>query len=100
VVLDLRADDVAGAPGRRDALDAEVVRLRASRREHDLVLRHPEEAGDLLARDVEALARRAAEAVHAGGVAESLAEVGEHGLQHLGMHGRGRVVVEIDEPVH
>ena len=100
VVLDLRGHDVPGTPGGGDALDPEIVGLRAPGGEDDLVLGHAEESRDLLTRRLQSLPRVAAEAVHARGIAESLAEVGEHGLQHLGMHRSGGVVIEIHGTVH
>src|SRR5437879_13688140 len=98
-MLDLRGDDVARPSRGGHALDAQVVRFRAPRGEDDLVLRHLEESGDLLASGVYALARLTAEAVHARGIAEALAEIGQHRLEHLGMHRRGCVVIEIDSAI-
>ena len=88
------------APGGGNALDSEIVRLGAARGEDDLVLGDLEEARDLLACRLHAIARVATEAVDAGRIAEVLAEVRQHRLEHLGVHRCGRVVIEIDPAVH
>ena len=100
VMLDLRGDDVPRALGGGNALDSEIVRLGAARGEDDLILGDLEEARDLLARRLHAIARFAAEAVDARRIAEVLAEVRQHGLEHLGVHRGGCVVIEIDPAVH
>ena len=76
VVLDPRGDDVSPAAGHGHALDGHVVRFGAARREHDLLLPHPEEVSDLLARRLEPFASLAAEGVDARRIAEPLGEVG------------------------
>ena len=100
VVLDPRGDDVPRVPGHGHALDGEVVRLGAARGEDDLLLADPQEVGDLLARGLQSLARLAAEAVDAGWVAEPLAEVREHRLEHFRVDRRRGVVIEVNPSVH
>src|SRR5207245_9975494 len=56
----------------------------------------PDQARHLRPRLVQRRARLLAEPVQARRVAEPLAQGGEHGLQHAGVDGRGRVVVEVD----
>jgi hypothetical protein len=58
----------------------------------------PEEGRDLLARGP-SLAARAAEAVHADGLPESLAPVRQHRSTTSDAPGGG-IVIEIDLPVH
>jgi hypothetical protein len=100
VVLDLRGDDVAASARHGHALDRHVVGLGAAGGEDDLLLAHAQEVGDLVAGGLQPLARLAAEAVDARGIAEPLAEVGQHGGDHIRMHRRGCVVIEIDLSVH
>jgi hypothetical protein len=99
VVLAERGDD-ARAPGVRvarpeGALDAEVDRLGAAARQHDLDGVGAERSGDRLAPRFEQLARRLARAVDRRGVADEPQRVGVR-REHLIRHGRGRGVIEID----
>jgi len=80
----------------RDPFDGQVVRLGPAGREHDLVRLDPQESRDFGARRLDGVARLATEAVDARRIPVALLEVGQHGLHHLGMHGRRRVVIEID----
>jgi hypothetical protein len=99
-MLDDRRDDVALPLERlRHTTDGEVVRLRAARREHDLVGVAAEERRDLLPRLGDR--RAGARAVHmpARGVAEVLAQVRQHRGDDLGQERRRRVVVEVDRVV-
>jgi len=85
-MLDLRGDDVARPSRGGHALDAQVVRFRAPRGEDDLVLRHLEEGGDLLAA-VSMPSRDSRPKRARSRIAEALAEIGQHRLEHLGCTG-------------
>ena len=80
----------------RHTADGEVVRLRAARREDDLVGVATEERGDLLARARDGGTGSRAVHVPARGVAEVLAQVRQHRVDDLGQEGRRRVVVKVD----
>ncbi len=99
LVLGDRGDDViALLPVHLgDALDREVVGLGRAAREHDLLGVGADEIRDLLARLVDGLLGRPSERmVPAGGVAEMLGEVGQHRVHDTRIHGRRRVIVEIN----
>ena len=84
------------SPGFTKPEDREVVGLGAAAGEDDLGGAAAEQLGHRLARALDRRPRLLSMMVDGRRVAEVLAEVGPHGLQHLGQHGRGRVVVEID----
>ena len=99
LVLGLRGDDVVAAIlqelGR--ALDGEVVGFGRARRPDDFLARSADQRADLIARRLDRLLGRPAEAVRsAGGVAEHLREVRQHRLEHARIDRRGRVVVHVD----
>ena len=79
-----------------DALDGEVVRLGPAGREHDLVVPGTQEPRDPGPRGLDRIPRLPPETVDARCVSVELREVRQHDLQHLGMDGSRRVVVEID----
>ena len=63
----------------------------------DAVEKARKQVADLIARRLDRLLRRPAEAVRpAGGVAEHLREVRQHRLEHARIDRRGRVVVHVD----
>ena len=98
-VLDAAGDEVALAERFErlgDAAQREVVGLGAAAREDDFGGGAADERGDVLTGVVESGLGALAEMVHAGGVAEVVAHGVGHGGNHVGIDGRGRVVVEID----
>ena len=77
--------------GRED----EVVGLGGSGRERDGGRTSPDGAGERCAGPLDVVADAAGELVGSGRVEEALGEVGRHGLDDLGRHGRRRGVVEV-----
>ena len=102
-VLGDRGDDVVAflAVHLGHAFDGEVVALGRAGGEDDFFGGGADQLGDALARRLHAFFAGPAERViAAGGVAELFHEVGQHLLQHPGIHGRGGVVVHIDGQLH
>jgi hypothetical protein len=99
-LLDDRGDDVVPLVAVRvgDALEREIDRLCAARREDDLPrLAGADESGDLLTRPLHrALCVPAVRVGAARRVAEPLGEVGEHRGQHARVDGRRRLRVHED----
>ena len=98
-VLDGRRDEVPLVPSRqRHPLERQVVGLRATAGEDDLVVvaverpRHPGPGC------LERLGGTPAGPVEVRGIPELLAQVRLHRLQHYGVHGGRRRIVEIDGP--
>src|SRR5580693_2349217 len=83
------------------AFDGEVVALGCARGEDDFLRGGADQFGNALARRFYAFFSGPAErVVAAGGVAEFFHEIGQHLLQHAGIHGRGGVVVHINGEFH
>ena len=95
-VFDDGRHDMAPLECLRHTADGEIVRLRAARREDDLVGVAAEERGDLLASVRNRVTGSRAVRVSARGVAEVFAQIRQHRVDDLGQEGRRRVVVEID----
>jgi hypothetical protein len=89
----------AAAGGEDDALDRQVVALRPTAGEDDLLRSGAEQVGDLPPRAVEAVVRARAVGVRARRVAPRLAQRRVGDLGHAPVDRRGRVVVEVDRPV-
>ena len=98
VVLDRRGHDpvAAGLARPRGALDREVVRLGAARREDDLARLRVQALRDALVGLVEPGPGLAPERVRGRRVAELLGQEREHRLERLGAEGRRGGVVEVD----
>ena len=101
LVLDGRDRDAHLRPtvprGVSCAQDAQVVGLRAARREDHLARLGADGLRHLAARQLHPGPCRPAEAVPARGVAESLlGEIGKHGLEDFGANRRRRRVIEVD----
>ena len=79
----------------RGALDEQIVRFRAARREDDLRRLHSDQRGDLLTRDIHGFAGTRAELMPARGVAVVLPHERQHRFEHPLIQGRRRVIVEI-----
>ena len=97
VMFDGRGDDVVA--GLRHSKYRQIVGLRAAAGKHDLRGAAAQQRSHRFAGALDRGARLLSMMVDGGRVAEVLAKVGPHGLQHLGKHRGGRVVVEID-PSH
>jgi hypothetical protein len=96
-MLERRENQMAAVSGPAgDVEENRVVRLGAGPGEHHLGGLSTEQIGDARARPLDRFARRLAEGVGRGRVAEGLAEPGQHGLAHPRIERRGGVVVEID----
>src|SRR6185312_8010773 len=84
-----------------DALDREIVGFGRAGGEDDFAGGGADEVGDLFAGLVHGLFGDPAELViAAGGIAEVLREVGQHGVENARVHRRRRVVVEINGCLH
>jgi hypothetical protein len=98
LVLDGGGEDPVGRLG--GALDGAaqdlVGGLGAAGGEDDLAGLGAEQVGDALAGPFDGAAGALAPPVNAGGVAEVLAQEGEHLVEHFGVDGGGGVVVEVD----
>ena len=94
VMLDGRGDDVIA--GLHEARDREIVSLGAAAGEDDFRRAASQQLGNTLPRTLDGSARLLSMVVNGRGIAEVLAEVRTHGVQHLGENrGRG-VIVEIN----
>ena len=104
VVLDCGGDDVVAHPrqllGEGDALDRGVDRLCPAASEAHLGAAAAEQAGDAVAGRVYGFGGLPGEAIGGRWVAETLLQVGQHRLAHLGMEGRRGGVIEVDEVLH
>ena len=92
-------DDViaAGAMKLGDALDGQIVGFGSAAGEDDLARVGADQAGDLRARVFYGFLGFPPElVVAAGGVAEFLGEIGQHGVQHARIDSRGRLIVHVD----
>lgn len=78
-----------------EPFDGHVVGLGAAAGEDDLFGGSVDESGNLFASGVDGFADFFGGTVATGGVVPVVAEVGEHGLDDLGVDGGGGVVVEI-----
>ena len=94
-MLDGAGDDSRPVLGQR-AADGEVARLGAPAGEDDFLHLRADRPCHLFAGLLDRFARLAAERVIGGRVAEAPSQEGQHGVEHLGRHGRGCVEVEID----
>jgi hypothetical protein len=86
-------------PSPRVADDAEnggIIGFRAAAGEHNFGGTSAEERGYGFASLLDGVAGSLAKLVHGTWIAEFSPEVREHGLEHLRMHRRGGVMVEID----
>ena len=79
-----------------NAADGEVVRLRATGGEEDLLRVAPERGGDLLSRAGDGVPGADAVGVGARRVSEVLAKERQHRVDDLGEEGSRRVVVQVD----
>jgi hypothetical protein len=103
LVLGLDGDQVLAllAVVRGHALDRQVDGLGGARGEDDLLAVAADQRRDLAAGRLDrGLGGPAEDVVAAGGVAEVLGEVRDHGLEHPRIDRRGRVVVEEDGQLH
>ena len=98
VMLDGAGDDVVALipSGEGRALDGPVVALGAAGSEVDFLGLGADGPSHLPAGGIHGAAGVAAGGVDAGGVAEALGKVGQHGLQHFGRNGGGCRVVKIN----
>src|SRR5262245_52265882 len=78
------------------AADGKVVRLRAARSKDDLCGRTPEQRRDALPRLLYGGTGPAANLMVARGIAEVLAQIRKHRVDHFGEHRGRRVVIKID----
>ena len=78
----------------------QIVGFRTAAGKHDLRGAAAQQRGHRFARALDRGPRLLPVMVDGGRVAEVLAEVRPHGLQNLGEHRSGRVVVEIDSAHH
>ena len=96
-MLDRRGNDPAPRSGRSgDTTDRVVAGLRPAAGENDLIGTRADQRGNLAARRLNRIPCPPAESIGARRVAELLAEVGQHRLEHLARHGGCRVEIEID----
>jgi len=100
-VFHKRGDDVRVGLRRdggraNDAEDGVIVRFGAAAGEKDLLGTRAEECGDLLPRRFHGSAGVLPEGVDGGSVGEFGREIGQHGVEHLGLDRCGGVVIEVD----
>ena len=98
VMLDLGSDDVL-LPARvrgRDAEDPQVVGFRAATGEDNFSGPRADERCYGLSRFLHGRPRPLAEGMNRTGVAVFRGKIRQHGLQHLGSHRGGRIVVQVD----
>ena len=81
------------------ALQGQIIGLRAPGGEDDLLRVCSQELCHLLSGVLQSLFCLLAKAVQAGGIAELIGKVGQHGLQDLGSHGSGGRMVHVN-PLH
>ena len=77
-------------------LDRVVAGFRPAAGEDDLVRLCPDQGRDPPARDFDRVVSGLAECMSTGGVAEVLAEEGQHRVEDGRIDRRGRIVVEVD----
>ena len=99
-VFNLRGDHVACRlrGGSHCSEDRQIVGLGASAGEDHVSRMAAQLRGDLPAGGLDAQPGLLSECVQAGSIAVDLPEVGDHGLQHPGIDGRGGIVVEVAAP--
>ena len=89
------------AEGLQRALEGQVDRFGGAAGEDDLAGGRARQPGHPFAGHLHGLFRLPPEAVcAAGGVPEARAEVGKHGLQDPGVHGRSGVIVQVNRLPH
>src|ERR1700674_3939060 len=97
VMFDGRSNDMVARP--RQPKYRQIVAFRATAGKHDFRSAAAKQCSHRFARALDGGPRLLSMMVDGGRVAEVLAEVRPHGLQHFGEHRCGRIVVEID-PAH
>ena len=79
-----------------NAFDRQIVRLRRTAGNNDLLCRRADQFGDLLPRRIDSGLRFPAERVaFARRIAKALGEIGQHRFQHPWIDGRGGVIIQI-----
>src|ERR1700676_1691509 len=98
VMFDGRSNDMVARA--RQAEYSEIVAFGAAAGKHDFRGAAAQQCGHGFTRTLDRRPRLLSMMVDGGRVAEMLAKVRPHGLQNLGEHRCGRVVVEIDASHH
>ncbi len=78
------------------SLERVIAGFAAAAGEDNFVGPGAEEVGDLLPRELHGVVSGLTQAMRAGRVAVVVAQVGQHGIEHGRIDGRGSVVVEVD----
>ncbi len=99
MIFDLTSG-VRNPTGIHDPKYCQIIGFRPSAREDDLRRTATQQGRDRLARPFHRRPRLLPVVVNGRGIAKMLAEIRPHGFQHLGQHGGGRVIVEIDALHH
>ena len=81
---------------RHDAKDGRVIGLGSAAGEHNFRGTRADQRGNAFARAFDGLPASLAKAVCGARIAEFGREIGNHGLEHRGVHGRRGVMVEVD----